>query len=122
MRRAIRFPCFAATSHGSHVPDRFSGRDCLYGVADCLRVDTEVSVEIGNGSGLAEMLDAERAGAVAVDGSKPCERRRVSIDHAHESAMRGYVGEQTLDVASRMDKAVLARPLRRRPAGIQPVG
>ena len=46
----------------------------------------------------------------------------MSVDDRQERAVRRHIGEQALDVASRMDEAVLACPLCGRPAGIQPVG
>ena len=56
------------------------------------------------------------------DGAEPGERRRMAIDDRDQRAMRRHIGEQTLDVAPGMDKPVLARPLRRGPAGIEPIG
>src|SRR5690606_16112848 len=72
-------------------------------------------------AGLAKMLDAKRAGAVAVDGAQPAERRRMAVDDGDDAAMRGYVREQAFDMARGVDKSALASALRRRPAGVDPV-
>ena len=47
------------------------GRDRLGGGDDGVGVDAVVAVEILDRAGLAEMLDAERPHAVAMDGAKP---------------------------------------------------
>src|SRR5690242_14129673 len=45
------------------MPDRPARRDGLCGGHNRIRIDTIVLVEVGNRTGLAEMLDTERAGA-----------------------------------------------------------
>src|SRR5512133_2585940 len=109
-------------SNHADMPDRFARRDRLHSFGDALRVDAEVPVEIRNRPGLAEMLDPERAGAVTINRAKPGERRRMAVNHRHEWAMRGNIGEQALDVASRVNEPVLACALRGHPAGIEPIG
>ena len=47
------------------VPYGPAGRDHFRRRDDALRIDAEMAVEVLHGSGLAEMLDAERAGAMA---------------------------------------------------------
>ena len=46
----------------------------------------------------------------------------MAVEHRDEAAVRRHVREQPLDVAAGVDEAALARPLRRRPAGVEPVG
>ena len=53
------------SSHRLEMPDRPAGRDHLGGGDDALGVDAVMAVEVGDRAGLAEMLDAERAGAMA---------------------------------------------------------
>ena len=104
------------------MPDRPAGRDRLRGGDDGVGVDAVVPVELGERAGLAEMLDAERARAMAGDRAEPGQRRRVAVEHGDDAAMRRHVGEQPLDMRARMHQAALARALRRGPAGIEPVG
>src|SRR5512146_1540704 len=70
------------------MPDRPSRRDRLRGGDDRRRVDAVVPIEIRQRSGLAEMLDAERAGAVAVNRAEPGERRRMAVERGDQRAMR----------------------------------
>ena len=46
----------------------------------------------------------------------------MAVEHGDDAAVRRQIGEQPLDVAAGVDEAALARPLRRRPAGVEPVG
>jgi hypothetical protein len=57
-----------------------------------------------------------------VDGAKPSERRRVAIEHRDDPAMRRHVGEQFLDMRTRVNEAALARALCRCPAGVETIG
>ena len=54
--------------------------------------------------------------------AEPGERRRMAVEHRDEAAMGRHVAEQPLDMAAGVDEAALAGPLRRRPAGVEPVG
>ena len=81
-----------------------------------------MAIELRDRPGLAEMLDAERAHAVAAHGAEPGERRRMAVEHGDDAAMGRHLGEQPLDMAARVHQAALARAARRRPAGIEPVG
>ena len=47
---------------------------------DGVGVDAIVTIEIGKGAGLAEMLDAEWPHAMAVDRPEPSERRRMTVE------------------------------------------
>ena len=54
---------------------------------DRVGVDAVVTIEIGNGAGLAEMLDAERPHPMTADRAEPGERRRMAIEHGDEATM-----------------------------------
>ena len=60
---------------------------------DGVGVDAIVTIKIGEGAGLAEMLDAEWPHAMAVDRPEPSERRRMTVEHGDEAAMRRQVGK-----------------------------
>ena len=96
-------------------------RDCLGGGDDGVGVDAVVAVEILDRAGLAEMLDAERPHAVAMDGAEPRQSRRMAVEHADDAAMRRQAGEQPLDMRAGVHETALARPARRGPAGIETV-
>ena len=104
------------------MPDRPAGRDHLGRRDDALRVDAEMPVEV---------LDVP----VWPKCSTPSERVRWPVTEPSQASVAGWpsitvtspqwggsVAEQPLDMAARMDEAALARPLRRRPAGVEPVG
>ena len=80
-----------------------------------------MAVEIGKRAGLAEMLDAERARAVAVDRAKPGESCRMAVENGDQRAAGRHVVQQTLDVRAGVHQAALACTLRRGPAGVQSV-
>ena len=61
------------------VPDRSAGRDGLRRGDDGISVDAVEAVEVGQRSGLAEMLHAKWAYTVARNRPQPGERRRMSI-------------------------------------------
>src|SRR6185437_9055227 len=63
------------------MTDRAARRDGLRRGDDGIRVDAVVPVEVGERAGLAEMLDAERARAMAGDRTEPGERRRMAVEH-----------------------------------------
>jgi Ni,Fe-hydrogenase I small subunit len=44
------------------------------------------------------MLDAERTHTMTGNRSKPCQRCRMSVEHADDAAMRRHLGEQPLDI------------------------
>src|SRR5436190_18424577 len=100
------------------MPDRTAGNDYFGSSDDPGSIDAEVPVEISDRAGLTEMLDSQRAGAVAMDRSQPIERCRMPVDDRHEPALRRYIGKEALDVAIGVNESVLATPLRHRTAGI----
>src|SRR5690606_38376688 len=85
--------------YGAQVADRSAGRERLGGADDALRVDAVMAIELGDRAGLAEMLDAERTGAVAVYRAKPAKCCRVPVDDGDDAAMGRNVGQQPLDMA-----------------------
>ena len=59
---------------------------------------------------------------MAVHGAQPRQRRRMSVEHADDAAMRRQAGEQALDMGAGVHEAALARAAGRGPAGVEPVG
>ncbi len=104
------------------MPDRAAGRERRGGRDNRVRVDAIVPVEVRYRAGLAEMLDAERTHPVAGDCAEPGERRRVAVKHGDDPRMRRHFVEHLLDMGAGMGKPAFAGALRRRPAGIEPVG
>src|SRR5437588_2585164 len=104
------------------MPDRPPRRERRRRGDDGVRVNAVMAVEIRDGAGLAEMLHAERAGAVSMHGAEPSERCGMAVKHRHNAAMGGDVGEEPLDMRAGMNETALSRALRRGPTGIEPVG
>src|SRR5580704_15989694 len=104
------------------MADRPPWRDRLRRGNDGVGVDAVVAVEVPDRAGLAEMLDAERPHAMAVDGAEPSQSRRMTVEHADDAAMARQAGEQPLDVGAGVNQAALARPACRGPAGVETVG
>ena len=84
------------------MPDRPPRRDGLRGGDNGVGVDAVMLVEIGEAPGLSEMLDAERARAMARNGTEPSERRWMAIEHGDQPAMQWHVGQKPLDMRPRM--------------------
>src|ERR1700688_4601668 len=110
-----------ARSNDPQMAYRPPRRDGLGGGDDGVGVDAVVAVEVLDRAGLAEMLDAERPHAMAVDGAEPRQSRRMTVEHADDPAMPRQVGEQPLDMAAGVNQTALARPACRGPAGIETV-
>src|SRR6202035_3383272 len=108
-------------SNNPEMPNRPPRRNCLGGGDDGVGVDAVVAVEVLDRAGLAEMLDAERPHAVAMDGAEPGQGRRMTVQHADDAAMPRQVGEQPLNMRAGVNQTALARPARRGPAGIETV-
>src|SRR5580704_135721 len=108
-------------SNNPEMPYRAPRRDRLRRGDDGVGVDAVVAVEVLDRAGLAEMLDAERSHAVAMNGAEPRQSRRMTVQHADDAAMPRQVGEQPLDMAAGMNQTAFARPARRSPAGIETV-
>src|ERR1700728_1053154 len=66
------------------VPDRTAGRDAFRRIDDGVGVDAMVAVEIVDGAGLAEMLDAEGFDLVAAHAAEPSQCRRMAVDHGDD--------------------------------------
>jgi hypothetical protein len=99
-----------------------AGCGCVGGVNDGVRVYAVVAIKIGDGAGLTEMLDAKRLGAMAVDGSQPGERRRMAVEHGHQTAIARQGLEQPLDMAHRPPIAALPRTFGGLPSSIEAIG
>src|SRR5260370_21224617 len=102
------------------MPDRPAGDDGLRGRHDRIGVDAVVPIEIADRPGLAEMLDPERAHAMAGDAAEPGQRRRMAVEHGDDAAMISHIGKDALDVRARMHETALARPLPPGPTGVEP--
>ena len=85
IRPTLRFLCRCE----AEMSYRLAGNDGGGRPDNALRIDAVVAVEIGDGAGLAEMLDAERARAMAVDRAQPGKRGRMAVDDRDDAAMRG---------------------------------
>ena len=80
----------------AHWAARRYGLGCM---KDRIGIDAVVTLEIGEVSGLPEMLDAEGLGAMAIDAAQPGERGRMAIKHADDAAVARESGHQALDMA-----------------------
>src|SRR4029079_14007486 len=103
------------------MPDRAAGRDRLRRRNDGIRVDAIVAIKIRQRPGLTAMFDAEWSDAMAGKRAEPCQCCRVSVEHADDSALRRHIGEQALDVRTRMNKAPFAGALSSGPAGVETI-
>ena len=104
------------------MADRAARRNGLSRRDDGIGVDAVMPVELGERSGLAEMLDAQGAYAMAGDGAKPCQGRRMAVEHGDNAAMRRHVAKQPLDMRACVHQTALTRSLGSGPAGVEPVG
>src|SRR3954468_21932457 len=78
---------------------RRAGGEAFGRIDDGVGVDAVVAVEVGDGAGLAELLDAERLNAMAADTAEPAERRRMAVDYSHGAAVARERRQQFFDVA-----------------------
>src|ERR1700732_3453943 len=96
------FTSFNPSYRSNHpeITDRASRRDGLGGGNDGVGVDAVVAVEVLDRAGLAEMLDAERPHAMAVDCAEPSQGRRMTVEHTDDPAVPRQAGEQPLDMGT----------------------
>ena len=80
------------------MTDRAARCDGLCRRDDRVGIDAVVPVELGERSGLSEMLDAQRSRPVAGDRANPRLGRGMSVEHRDDAAMGRHIGEQPLDV------------------------
>ena len=96
--------------------------DAFRRIDDGVGVDAVVAIEVVDGAGLAEMLDAERFQAMAAHAAEPGQRRRVSVDHGHEAAIARQRREQLFDMGQmRHAAAIAAQASCRAPTRMQPI-
>ena len=88
---------------------------------EALAIQTEVAVEIADCPGLAEVLDPMRDHPVPGHRAEPRQRRRVSVDRRDQRAVGGQLAEQRFHMRARLRIAARPVPLRRGPAGVEPV-
>src|SRR5436190_16238027 len=87
---------------------------------NCVGIDAVVPVEVRDGAGLAEMLDAERTRAMSVHGAEPRESRGMSVEHGDDAAVGRNLSEQFFDMRARVNEAALTCPLSGGLPGIEP--
>src|SRR5262245_10248889 len=90
--------------------------DALCRRQDRVDVEAVVAVELGQRSGLAEMLHTQRAHAVAADAANPGQRLGIGVRHGDDGGIARQLREQALDVCTPLALALLARTLGRVPA------
>src|ERR1700677_805058 len=104
------------------VPDRGAGGEAFGRIDDGIGVDAMVAVEVVDGAGLAEMLDAEGFDPVAAHAAEPTQCRRMAVDHGDDAAIPRQRRQQFLDMAEMLGPAAVAAQLAcRGPARMQPV-
>ena len=82
-----------------------------------------MAVEVADGAGLAELLDAERFDPISPHAAEPAERCRVAVDHRHDAAVARQRGQQFFDMAEILDATAVAPQIPRGgPSTMQPVG
>src|SRR5581483_6951043 len=96
------------------VQDRRAGCEALGRIDDGVGVDAVVAIEVGDGAGLAEMLDAERFDAMTAHAADPAQRRRMAVEHGDDAAIARQGREQLLDMAQMLHAAAVAAQLPRR--------
>src|SRR4029078_6815808 len=80
------------------MTDRAARCDGLRRRNDRVGIDAVVPVELGERSGLSEMLDAQGSCPVAGDCAKPRQGCGMSVEHRDDAAMGRHIGEQPLDM------------------------
>ncbi len=86
------------------------------GLEDRVHVQAMNAIEVGNVTGLTEVVDAERIGAVAGHAAEPRQARGMPVDDGDERGIRPEGAEQSLDVRRRARRALRTGALRGRPA------
>src|SRR4051812_18945304 len=100
-----------ATASKSHrhlaVPHRRTRSEALRGIDDGVGIHAVVAVEVVDGAGLAEMLDAQSLEAVPAHAAKPAQRRGMAVDHSDDAAVARQRRQQFFDVAGVLRSAVI---------------
>src|SRR3954470_13663849 len=103
VKDARRLPVAIGIGSISHrhlpVPDRSTDSDAFGRIDDGVGVHAVVAVEVIDGTGLAELFDAERLDPVAPHAAEPTKCRRVTIDHGDDAAVARQRRKQFFDVA-----------------------
>src|SRR5258708_40171111 len=99
------------------MPHGGAGGEAFGRIDDGVGVEAMVPVEVVDGAGLAEMLDAERLEAVAAHAAEPSQRRRMTVDDGDDAAVARQRRQKPLDVADMLRSAgAAAGPASRGPA------
>src|SRR3982750_4336107 len=105
------------------VPHRSPGGQAFCRVNDGVGVDAVVAIELVDGAGLAEMLNAERFEPMAPYAAEPTERGGMAVDHGDDPTVSRQRPEHFFDMAEmRQAAAVAAQVSRRGPTGMQTIG
>src|SRR5580692_11724968 len=100
------------------VPHRGAGGEAFSRIDDSVGVDAVVTVEVVDGAGLAEMLDAEGFDPVAAHAAEPTQCGRMAVDHGDDAAIPRQRRQQLFDMAEMLGPAAVAAKLAcRGPAG-----
>src|ERR1700721_2742439 len=93
------------------VPHWRPRREAFGGVDDGVGVEAVMAIEVVDGAGLAEMLDAERLDAMPAHAAEPAERGRMAVDHGDDAAIARQRRQQLLDMAEVLHPAPVATQL-----------
>src|SRR5664279_1886802 len=93
------------------VPHRGAGGEAFGRIDDGVGVDAVVAIEVVDGAGLAEMLDAEGFDLVAAHAAEPAQCRRMAVDHGDEPAIARQRRQQFFDMAEMLRRAAVAAQL-----------
>src|SRR5262245_50011209 len=95
-------PGMTLTDYPSHrhfaVPHGTAGGEAYGRIDDRVGVDAIVPIEVVDGAGLAEVLDAECFDAMAAHAAEPAQRRRMAVDHGDEAALARQRRQQLFDM------------------------
>src|SRR2546421_12965127 len=121
-------PCFRRTEKSTPprhfaVPPRRAGGQAFRRVDNGVGVDAVVAIELVDGAGLAEMLDAECFEPMAPYAAQPTERGGMAVDHGNYPAVSRQRRQQLFDMAEmRQATAAAGQNSRRRGGRLEPVG
>ena len=89
---------------------------------DAFGIKSEMTVEICNGSGLAEVIDAQAVNPMTGDTAEPAQSRRMPIDDRHDDRVTRHRSQQFLHLRRMGKPPVVAMVLAPSPLCIETVG
>ena len=90
------------------VPHRRAGGEAFGCIDDGVGIHAVVAVEVVDGAGLAELLDAERLDAMPAHAAEPAECGGMTIDHGDDAAVARQRRQQSFDMAEMWQAAMVA--------------